>query len=92
MILRVGGKEVPTTTLEFRLLEFLVRSPGLVFTRDRLMEAVWGHTDSSGNRRSVDVYISKLREKIEMVPERPQFLLTVRGSGYKFVLPRKGAS
>jgi DNA-binding response OmpR family regulator len=56
------------------------------------MEAVWGHTDSSGNRRSVDVYISKLREKIEMVPERPQFLLTVRGSGYKFVLPRKGAS
>lgn len=88
MILRIGGNEVPTTTLEFRLLEFLVRSPGLVFTRDRLMEAVWGNADSS-NRRSVDVYISKLREKIEILPERPQYLLTVRGSGYKFALPRK---
>jgi DNA-binding response OmpR family regulator len=91
MVLRVGGHEVQTTTLEFRLLEFLVRSPGLVFTRDRLMEAVWGNTDS-GNRRSVDVYVSKLREKIELVPERPQYLLTVRGSGYKFVFPRKPAA
>jgi DNA-binding response OmpR family regulator len=91
MILRVGGRETQTTTLEFRLLEFLVRSPGLVFSRDRLMEAVWGNTDSS-NRRSVDVYVSKLREKIELVPERPQYLLTVRGSGYKFAMPRKAAS
>jgi DNA-binding response OmpR family regulator len=88
MILRVNNQEVPTTSLEFRLLEFLARSPGLVFTRDRLMEAVWGNTNYE-NRRSVDVYISKLREKIEVMPDRPQYLLTARGSGYKFVLPRK---
>ncbi|HWR16865.1 MAG TPA: response regulator transcription factor [Terriglobales bacterium] len=87
MVLRVNRLQVPTTAVEFRLLKFLVQSPGLVFTRDRLREAVWGDTSFS-SRRSVDVYISKLREKIELDPEKPQYLLTVRGSGYKFVLPR----
>jgi DNA-binding winged helix-turn-helix (wHTH) protein len=91
MILRVNNQEVPTTSLEFRLLEFLVRSPGLVFTRDRLMEAEWGNTNYE-NRRSVDVYISKLREKIEVMPDKPQYLLTARGSGYKFVLPSQKLS
>ena len=87
MVLRVNGEQVPTTVIEFRLLEFLARSPGLVFTRDRLREAVWGDTTYS-SRRSVDVYVSKLREKIEGDSENPQYLLTVRGSGYKFALPR----
>jgi two-component system phosphate regulon response regulator PhoB len=87
MILSVNSQEVPTTTLEFRLLEYLARSPGLVFTRDRLLEAVWGNTKFV-SRRSVDVYVSKLREKIELDPNNPEYLLTVRGAGYKMVLPR----
>ncbi len=86
MILRVNGEQVPTTALEFRLLEFLARSPGLVFSRDRMLQAVWG-TNGSDNRRSVDVYIRKLREKIEPDPENPQYLLTARGSGYMFAMP-----
>jgi len=87
MVLRVDEKEVPTTTLEFRLLEYLARSPGLVFSRDRLLEAVWGNTKFV-SRRSVDVYVSKLREKIENDPNNPEYLVTVRGAGYKMMLPR----
>ena len=86
MVLRVDSQEVPTTTLEFRLLEYLARSPGLVFSRDRLLEAVWGNSKFV-SRRSVDVYVSKLREKIEADPENPEYLLTVRGTGYKMMLP-----
>jgi two-component system phosphate regulon response regulator PhoB len=82
MILKVNGRVVPTTTLEFRLLEFLARSPGLVFSRDRLLEAVWG-SSKFVSVRSVDVYISKLRDKIEENPEDPRYLLTVRGAGYR---------
>jgi two-component system phosphate regulon response regulator PhoB len=87
MILRVNSQQVATTTLEFRLLEYLARSPGHVFTRDRLLEAVWGNSKFV-SRRSVDVYVSKLREKIELDPNHPEYLLTVRGAGYKMVLPR----
>jgi len=87
MVLRVDEKEVPTTTLEFRLLEYLARSPGLVFSRDRLLEAVWGNTKFV-SRRSVDVYVSKLREKIENDANNPEYLVTVRGAGYKMMLPR----
>ena len=90
MILRINSLEVPTTTLEFRLLEYLARSPGLVFSRDRLLEAVWGNSKFV-SRRSVDVYVSKLREKIETDPNNPEYLLTVRGAGYKMMLP-KGAA
>lgn len=86
MTLRVRGETVATTALEFRLLEFLARSPGLVFSRDRMLEAVWGSSGTE-NRRSVDVYIRRLREKIEPDPENPQYLLTARGSGYMFVMP-----
>jgi two-component system phosphate regulon response regulator PhoB len=89
MILKVDGHIVPTTALEFRLLEFLAVSPGLVFTRDRLLETVWGSAKYV-SPRSVDVYVSKLREKIEDDPEHPQYLLTVRGAGYRFVIPKAG--
>ena len=89
MILKVSGEIVPTTALEFRLLEFLATSPGLVFTRERLLQTVWGNAKYVSSR-SVDVYVSKLREKIEDDPEHPQFLLTVRGAGYRFVLPKAG--
>lgn len=87
MVLRVGDTEVKTTTLEFRLLEFLARSPGLVFSRDRLLQAIWGNSRFV-SPRSVDVYVSKLRDKIERDPNHPKYLRTVRGAGYRFVLPK----
>ena len=87
MVLRVGDKEIKTTTLEFRLLEFLARSPGLVFSRDRLLQAIWGNSRFV-SPRSVDVYVSKLRDKIEEDPNRPKYLRTVRGAGYRFVFPK----
>ncbi|MBF8299015.1 MAG: phoB [Dehalococcoidia bacterium] len=68
---------------EFDLLAFFLRSPGIVFSRDTLLERVWGF-DYSGDSRTVDVHIRWLREKIEDNPSEPRHLLTVRGIGYKF--------
>jgi two-component system phosphate regulon response regulator PhoB len=74
---------VALSTLEFRLLYYLARRPDRVFTRDQLLDAVWG-TDRFVTPRSVDVYIRRLREKIEADPEKPEYLKTVRGAGYIF--------
>jgi two-component system phosphate regulon response regulator PhoB len=71
------------STLEFRLLYHLASRPNRVFSRDQLLDAVWG-TDRFVTPRSVDVYIRRLREKIEPDPEHPVFLKTVRGAGYLF--------
>jgi len=78
-----GGKAVPLSTLEFRLLYYLASRPNRVFTRDQLLDAVWG-TDRFVTPRSVDVYVRRLREKIESDPENPAHLKTVRGAGYLF--------
>jgi phosphate regulon transcriptional regulator PhoB len=78
-----AGKHVPMSTLEFRLLYHLASRPNRVFSRDQLLDAVWG-TDRFVTPRSVDVYIRRLREKIEPDPEHPVFLKTVRGAGYLF--------
>jgi two-component system, OmpR family, alkaline phosphatase synthesis response regulator PhoP len=78
-----SGKPVPLSTLEFRLLYFLASRPNRVFTRDQLLDAVWG-TDRFVTPRSVDVYVRRLREKIETDPENPAYLKTVRGAGYLF--------
>src|SRR5712692_4532456 len=78
-----SGKPVPLSTLEFRLLYYLASCPNRVFTRDQLLDAVWG-TDRFVTPRSVDVYVRRLREKIESDPENPLFLKTVRGAGYLF--------
>jgi len=78
-----GGKPVPLSTLEFRLLYYLASRPNRVFTRDQLLDAVWG-TDRFVTPRSVDVYVRRLREKIEADPENPVFVKTVRGAGYMF--------
>jgi two-component system phosphate regulon response regulator PhoB len=83
MILTVRGKQVATTATEFRLLDYLARHPGRVFTRDQLLDAVWRET-AFVTPRSVDVYVRRLREKIEKDPEQPQYLRTVRGAGYRF--------
>src|SRR6202790_2969554 len=78
-----SGKPVPLSTLEFRLLYYLASRPNRVFTRDQLLDAVWG-TDRFVTPRSVDVYVRRLREKIEPDPENPMHLKTVRGAGYLF--------
>jgi DNA-binding response OmpR family regulator len=83
MTLMVKGRSVSTTATEFRLLEYLARHAGRVFTRDQLLDAVWRET-AFVTPRSVDVYVRRLREKIERDPETPQLLKTVRGAGYRF--------
>lgn len=79
----LAGKAVPLSTLEFRLLYFLASRPNRVFTRDQLLDGVWG-TERFVTPRSVDVYVRRLREKIEPDPEHPAHLKTVRGAGYLF--------
>ncbi|MFB3815706.1 MAG: winged helix-turn-helix domain-containing protein [Terriglobales bacterium] len=87
MSLKVRGKPVTTTATEFRLLDYLARHPGRVFTRDQLLDAVWRDT-AFVTPRSVDVYVRRLREKIERDPEQPLYLRTVRGAGYRFEVPK----
>jgi two-component system OmpR family response regulator len=70
------------TSKEFDLLAFLARNRGLVFNRDQLLEKVWGY-DYAGDTRTVDVHIRWLRQKIESNPKNPEYLITVRGTGYK---------
>jgi phosphate regulon transcriptional regulator PhoB len=77
------GKVLSLSTLEFRLLYFLASRPNRVFSRDQLLDAVWGR-DRFVTPRSVDVYVRRLREKMEPNPERPGYLKTVRGAGYIF--------
>ncbi|MGH9804246.1 MAG: response regulator [Candidatus Acidiferrales bacterium] len=78
-----GGKPVVLSTLEFRLLYFLASRPNKVHSRDQLLDAVWG-TERFVTPRSVDVYMRRLREKIEPDPQKPHYLKTVRGAGYVF--------
>lgn len=85
--LSVRGKPVDVTATEFRLLHFLASHPSRVFTRDQVLDAVWRDM-SFVTPRSVDVYIRRLREKIEMDPENPVYLRTVRGAGYKYEAPK----
>jgi len=87
MSLTVRGKNVATTATEFRLLDYLARHAGRVFTRDQLLDAVWRDT-AFVTPRSVDVYVRRLREKIEADSENPRYLRTVRGAGYRFEVPR----
>ncbi len=77
-----GGKLLDLTPKEFDLLLFLAANKGLVFSRDQLLEKVWGF-DYPGDTRTVDVHVRYLREKIEPDPARPERLVTVRGVGYK---------
>ena len=76
------GTMLELTPKEFDLLAFLARNRGLVFSRERLLEKVWGY-DYAGDTRTVDVHIRWLRQKIEADPKNPNLLLTVRGAGYK---------
>ncbi len=78
-----AGKPLPLSTLEFRLLYYLASRPNKVFSRDQLLDAVWG-ADRFVTPRSVDVYVRRLREKIEPDSQHPAYVKTVRGAGYLF--------
>jgi len=80
------GVVVPIKPKAFELLAFLVRHPGQAFTRDQLLEQVWGY-DYGGETRTVDVHVHWLRSRIEADPARPEFIHTVRGVGYVFRRP-----
>jgi DNA-binding response OmpR family regulator len=80
---RLDGSALTLTATEFRLLEFLMSRPGVVFSREQLLDAVWGH-DRAVTDRTVDVYILRLRQKIESDPANPLFIRSVRGFGYSF--------
>lgn len=78
----LSGTKLDLTPKEFDLLVFLARNRGLVFSREQLLERVWGY-DYAGDTRTVDVHIRWLREKIEVNPAKPKRLVTIRGVGYK---------
>lgn len=80
---RLEGTPLELTTLEFHLLVVLASQPGRVFRRNDLLARVWG-ADFLGVDRVVDVHVSNLRQKLEPNPNRPAYILTVRGVGYKF--------
>jgi DNA-binding response OmpR family regulator len=79
----LNGKELSLTATEFRLLEFLMSRPRIVFSREQLLNSVWGH-DRAVTDRTVDVYILRLRQKMESDPASPQLIRSVRGFGYSF--------
>jgi DNA-binding response OmpR family regulator len=79
----LNGAELTLTATEFRLLEFLMTRPGVVFSREQLLNAVWGH-DRAVTDRTVDVYILRLRQKVEPDATNPTYVRSVRGFGYSF--------
>lgn len=83
---KVSGRSLDLTYKEFELLKFLAQHPGRVFTRQQLLQEVWGY-DYFGGTRTVDVHVRRLRAKLG--PENEHFIGTVRNVGYRFVLPAK---
>jgi DNA-binding response OmpR family regulator len=79
---RLRGEELSLTATEYRLLEYLMARPGVVFSREQLLDAVW--SDRAITDRAVDVYILRLRQKIEREPTAPLLIHSVRGFGYTF--------
>jgi two-component system phosphate regulon response regulator PhoB len=87
MTVQVQGRAILTTVREFRLLEYLASHLGRVLTRDQLLDAVWKETPFV-TPRSIDVYVRRLREKIETDSHHPRYLKTLRGIGYRFEAPK----
>ncbi|SFR14450.1 response regulator transcription factor [Desulfoscipio geothermicus] len=79
----VDGERQELTPKEFELLRFIATEPGRVFSREHLLEKIWGY-DFAGDSRTVDVHIRHLRQKLEKYPGMPQYIETVRGVGYRF--------
>lgn len=80
---RVRGKEVNLSLIEFRLLKHFVTHPHRVYSRKQILDLIWGK-ESSVMPRTVDVHVQKLRAQVEEDPRNPKMLVTVRGAGYKF--------
>jgi DNA-binding response OmpR family regulator len=78
------GKLLDFSSKEFELLKYFLLHPGQTLSRDRLLEEVWGY-EHFPTTRTVDAHIVRLRQKVEPKPEEPRFILTVHGTGYKFV-------
>ena len=75
---------IELSAMEFKLLQHLIENPGVVHSRDQLLDAVWGY-DAMPSTRTVDVHIAWLRQKLESNPKHPHYIQTVHGMGYKFV-------
>ena len=75
------GKSVDLTAKEFDLMELLLRNPGRVYSRENLLNVVWGY-EYAGDYRTVDVHVRRLREKLELDPANPEYILTKWGVGY----------
>jgi len=86
---RVGGRQLDLTYKEFELLKYLAQHPGRVFTREQLLQEVWGY-DYFGGTRTVDVHVRRLRAKLG--PDHDALIGTVRNVGYRFVLPPASSS
>jgi DNA-binding response OmpR family regulator len=82
-VVEVGGNRVQLTYVEFELLRILASHPGRVYSRRMLLEALWGGADYR-EPRTIDVHVRHLREKLEPDPADPEYILTVRGVGYRF--------
>ena len=83
---RLKGKDVPLTAMEFDLLATLASRPGLVFSRRQLLARLWGD-DYFGSDHVVDVHVANLRKKVEEDPSNPRYVQTIRGVGYRFRRP-----
>src|SRR2546423_4451483 len=77
-----GGERIDLTPLEFQILELLASEPGRAWSRNDLLDRVWS-TEYEGYQRNIDPHINRLRKKLESDPKRPNYVLTVRGVGYK---------
>jgi len=84
-----GDEEVCLTRLEFDLLVYLVRNAGRVVGYDELLREVWGYDYTEGAQETVKSCVKRLRQKIEPDPEQPRYLMTVRGVGYRWAIPRR---
>ncbi|HEY1338274.1 MAG TPA: response regulator transcription factor [Bryobacteraceae bacterium] len=78
-----GARELDLTSTEFQLLDFFLTHPGRAYSRDQLLQSVWGE-QRYVTPRTVDVHVRRLREQIEAQPDNPRYLTTVRGFGYRF--------
>ena len=78
-----NGKAVELTAREFDLMELLMKSPGHVYSRENLLDIIWGY-EYQGEIRTVDVHVRRLREKLERVPAQPEYIMTKWGVGYYF--------
>jgi DNA-binding response OmpR family regulator len=83
-IVRKSGTEVALTKTEYRLLVEFADHPGMVLSRDQLLERVWGY-EYLGDSRLVDAHVRRLRVKVETQPDEPTMIVTVRGMGYRLL-------